>query len=83
LTKRVSLNDCLEAGPGEFASGVANHGPTGKCSTGYYCPIGATTATSSCGTSFCLSGGRYMSGQECPIGTGYPLACRGRKYYAT
>lgn len=83
LTRRRSLDDCLKSPPGYYSAGAASSAPTGLCSSAYYCPLGATTSTPSCNSSFCLSGGRCLAGQECPTGTGYPIACRGGKYCAS
>jgi hypothetical protein len=83
LTKRRSLDDCFHSPPGYYSQGAANSAPSGQCLSAYYCPLGASTSTPSCSSSFCLTGGRCSAGQECPVGTGYPISCRGGKYCET
>ena len=79
-TLRRSVQDCVPSPPGHFSAGVGNAEPTGLCSTGFYCPKGAASATPVCATKYCQSGGACVAGQECPAGSSIPLACRAGHY---
>ena len=82
-TQRTTAEDCHDALPGYYASGIGNFNVSGKCEQGYYCPSRANTSTPSCDSSFCLTGGSCVPGEECPEGTGYALPCSPGYYCAS
>lgn len=79
-TRRRNISDCIAAPPGYFVTGTGNIKPDGPCDSGFYCPSGAISATPSCNSNFCDTGGRCIPGQYCPTATGYPLPCPGGFY---
>lgn len=73
----LSLNDCTLAPGGYFVNGTGNFEVTGMCDSGYYCPLGALTATPHCNTTYCTSGGRCVPGQFCPNASAIFSPCPG------
>ena len=76
----LSLNDCTLAPGGYFVNGTGNFEVTGMCDSGYYCPLGALTATPHCNTTYCTSGGRCVPGQFCPNASAIFSPCPGGFY---
>ena len=69
-TARTVLSDCLPCPPGKYCDGSTPALPgTGDCQEGYYCVLGADTATPTV-----LSGTPLTGGLICPIGHKCPTA---------
>ena len=75
-----SISECIAAPGGHYSQGTGNDRPTGLCATGYYCPAGATTATPSCSSKYCSTGGACVAGEECAQGSHLPVPCRAGHY---
>lgn len=71
LTHRTSWIDCQLCPGGEFCEQQGLVNPTGKCSAGYYCTVGANSSTPSQGTSANIC----PKGFYCPEGSVVPVSC--------
>ena len=79
-TMLTSVNECKNAPPGYYSSGVASLMPSGKCNTGFYCYSGASSSSPFCNDKFCTTGGQCIHGQECVEGSSLPIPCRAGYY---
>nr|XP_047130962.1 uncharacterized protein LOC100202447 isoform X1 [Hydra vulgaris] len=93
MTRSVSVEDCTPCPGGFYCEGEGLTKPTGLCSGGYFCLLGAKTSKpnyeySNCSLLGCtcstnVTGGVCPSGFFCPSGIDTPLACPGGFYCET
>lgn len=66
-----NVTECRLCPQGYYCEGENITSPTGKCSAGFYCVLGATTPT----PVLSVRGGPCPQGTYCPEGSGYPNPC--------
>jgi hypothetical protein len=71
-TKFRQKEDCADCTPGMYCATSGLTAPTGLCSQGFYCILGAKTPTSSDDVN---TGGVCPAGGYCPVGSAVALPC--------
>ena len=74
--RRIDSSSCADCEPGTYCGTSGLAAPTGNCTAGFYCTLGAVSSSPSNGS----TGGICPEGFYCPTGSHTPLACRNGTY---